>query len=647
MSYTSGNVNYAYTVPSSGSTGVATVASSPSAAGSVTILDSFTVDSILYSVTIIGGSAFQSCSSLASITIPSSVTIIGGSAFFKCSMLKSIIIPDSVTSLGPGVFQGCYALASVTIGSSVTSLGTSAFQNCGSLTSITIGNSVQIIGQQAFQNCGSLTSITIPNLVTSLGNYAFQNCGSLTSITIPNLVKSLGNYAFQNCNKLTSITIPNSVTSLSLVAFLGCAFTNFITYANVTSNIDYPGIISPIKTSLQNVTFGFAGTIPDNTCANFVNLQNVTIGPLITNLGRNTFNNCSKLTTNTIQQMYVAGFTIQQMYAAGITIQQMYVAGFTIQQMYAAGITIAQMLAAGIEFPKPAKPIISSINGTSPTILNPTVSITINPSSIDSSTTNYYYSIDGLPFVLLSPSQTISALSNALTIPISGLTSGTSHTFAIKAYNGSDSIASETSAPTIVYIPPEAPTNLVATISGNTALITFEQTEKDTITSYTYASSIDGGATYSDFSSINLTLISETQISISGLINGKTYYFKLKSSNGVNSYSIESTPSNSVFENFAQPAPKIQLVSAINTELSISFTQDKYATAYDITSYECSINGGLTYITIPNTTTPFQVPLPSSTNATYSVILKANNGILSEPSNTFTLRKINRMGNLV
>jgi hypothetical protein len=303
--------------------------------------------------------------------------------------------------------------------------------------------------------------------------------------------------------------------------------TNFITYANVTININYSSVILPLINNLQNVTFGFAGQISDNACANCVNLQNVTIGPLITNLGLNTFTNCSKLTSNTITEMLAAGFTQEQMLAAGITMDQ---------------ILAAQA------------PII---------------------------------------------------------------------------------------------IAPEAPTNLVATISGNTASVTFEQTENVNVTSYTYASSIDGGATYSDFSSINLTLQSSTQISISGLINGKTYYFKLKSSNGVNSYSIESTPSNSVFENFAQPAPKIQLVSAINTELSISFTQDKYATAYDITSYECSINGGLTYITIPNTTTPFQVPLPSSTNATYSVILKANNGILSEPSNTFTLRKINRMGNLV
>ena len=116
--------------------------------------------------------------------------------------------------------------------------------------------------------------------------------------------------------------------------------------------------------------------------------------------------------------------------------------------------------------------------------------------------------------------------------------------------------------------------------------------------------------------------------------------FKLVATNGLPS--LESTPSTSVFVNVAHPPPTIQLVSAVNKALSISFTQEKYPIANDIISYECSINGGLTYITINQTTSSFQVQLPASTNATYSVILKANNGILSVASNTFTLRKINK-----
>ena len=173
-------------------------------------------------VTSIGERAFEGCSSLTSINIPSSVTSIESSAFSGCSSLTSINIPSSVNSIEPGTFLDCSSLTSINIPSSVTSIGDYAFLGCSALTSINIPSSVNSIGNGAFSDCSSLTSINIPSSVTSIASSAFENCSALTSINIPNSVTNIGTNAFRGCSALTSINIPSSVTRIFPEAFYGC-----------------------------------------------------------------------------------------------------------------------------------------------------------------------------------------------------------------------------------------------------------------------------------------------------------------------------------------------------------------------------------------------------------------------------------------
>ena len=100
----------------------------------LTIPATVSTGSITYSVTSIGGLAFQQ-KSLKSVTIPDSVTSIGNKAFYV-NKLKSVTIPDSVTIIGEATFEA-NALTSVTIPKSVTSIGSRAFHT-NKLASVTI-----------------------------------------------------------------------------------------------------------------------------------------------------------------------------------------------------------------------------------------------------------------------------------------------------------------------------------------------------------------------------------------------------------------------------------------------------------------------------------------------------------------------------
>ena len=159
-------------------------------------------------LTSIGSNAFRDCSSLASIEIPSGVTSIEYDAFYGCSSLANVTFEENsqLTSIGSSAFENCSSLESIEIPSGVTSIEYETFYNCSSLTNVTIGENSQLtyIGISAFDGCSSLASIEIPSGVTSIGGYAFYNCSSLASIEIPSSVTTIGSYAFSYCYKLTN-----------------------------------------------------------------------------------------------------------------------------------------------------------------------------------------------------------------------------------------------------------------------------------------------------------------------------------------------------------------------------------------------------------------------------------------------------------
>lgn len=68
--------------------------------------------------------------------IHTSYQVIGDLAFEGCSGLTSLKLPSDIRLIGRNAFEGCSGLTSITLPSGVTEIGESAFANCSGLTSI-------------------------------------------------------------------------------------------------------------------------------------------------------------------------------------------------------------------------------------------------------------------------------------------------------------------------------------------------------------------------------------------------------------------------------------------------------------------------------------------------------------------------------
>ena len=208
-------------------------------------------------VTSIGERAFDDCTSLTSITIPSSVTSIGEYAFYGCTGLEAVYICDMTAWLNISFsvhdFEHnysnplCYAgnlyldgelVTDLVIPESMTTIKSGSFCGCTSLTSITFGENSQLKGINSFAFAYSgLTSITIPDGVKYIDRFAFNNCHDLTSVTFPYTLEQIWEEAFLGCTSLTSITFGEG-SQLNLIdfeAFEYCTNLTSINFGGTTS----------------------------------------------------------------------------------------------------------------------------------------------------------------------------------------------------------------------------------------------------------------------------------------------------------------------------------------------------------------------------------------------------------------------------
>lgn len=127
---------------------------------------------------------------IKTLEIKEGITQIDANAFQECPKLTSVELPFSLTdrnfftpAIGQSAFQDCSSLNDVYIPSNVRSIGASAFQGCTDLTNIYLSDGLTTIGNSAFLDCTALKSVVIPANVTRINTRAFANCNSLKTIT--------------------------------------------------------------------------------------------------------------------------------------------------------------------------------------------------------------------------------------------------------------------------------------------------------------------------------------------------------------------------------------------------------------------------------------------------------------------------------
>jgi hypothetical protein len=237
--------------------------------------------------------------------------------------------------------------------------------------------------------------------------------------------------------------------------------------------------------------------------------------------------------------------------------------------------------------------------------------------------------------------QTTTSVGAAPQTTITGLTNGTTYTFKVVAKNVAGSgVSSTASNPVTPRTVPDAPTSVSATPGPGEATVTWSAPAFNggsAITGYDVTRYVGGIAE----STTSLGLV--TQATLSGLLNGTTYTFRVAARNVAGPGAL-SDPSNAVTPRTVPDAPTNVAAIPGDAQATVSwsapFDEGSAITGYDVTSYVAGVALGTT--SVGAVTQATLTGLTNGTAYTFRVVAKnaIGAGAQSSPSNTTTPRTV-------
>ena len=229
-------------------------------------------------------------------TFPDSVTQIAANAFSNNAHLTSLTLPDNLEQMDSSPFEATFNLTDLIIDQENPNFST--------IDGVLYNKDATILH---FCPKAKFGEYSISDSVTTIADKAFQSCYALTGINVdsnnPNYSSTDGVVFNKESTSLMiypagrsgEYTIPDFVNTIENQAFNGCKNLNKITIGNQVTEI---GIFAFFRcTNLSTVTFGSSPTtISSYAFASCTSLTSITFPANITSIHKNAFSSCSNLT---------------------------------------------------------------------------------------------------------------------------------------------------------------------------------------------------------------------------------------------------------------------------------------------------------------------------------------------------------------